>query len=470
LTGLPILGFLQLLGGVDPNLVLVGFAGTALTMLSLASLGILNSAYCDRPRTAIFLTYLQAGAFLLFSYPTPGLRYGNLFAAWDELMRAAAAGDLAKAAPGVIRGYAVIHGLIAILCCIWAAARLRVWVRCLSFRQQELPVLSVSMADGTMLILRQHPSWPYTTLPSIPEKPLLWKETHLESRASLGSGTRYLLTFLLILGCFIGFLAFFAGLALAMASSGVPDFTIIWVREFGTVMASALLVGVALRAAAAISGERERKTLDSLLSTPQDDRAILWAKAWGSILSVRRGWWCLCAIWGLGIIFQGLFPFCVIPMAACWLAHAALIAGIGIWFSLVSRTTLRATMYTLLTIAALYVVPFFLGGLSDQMWLAFSGYREPEWFESFRTVSISAPVTLWSLAYRALDSGSQDNEEFLAALLGIPITASLAAAIWCLIWARFARVTGRMSATGVPSSRERIRVPTASPSASSISR
>jgi hypothetical protein len=43
LTGLPILGFLQLLGGVDPNLLLVGFAGTALTMLSLASLGILNS-------------------------------------------------------------------------------------------------------------------------------------------------------------------------------------------------------------------------------------------------------------------------------------------------------------------------------------------------------------------------------------------------------------------------------------------
>ena len=35
LTGLPILSILQFLGGVDPNLVLAGFAATFLTMAGL---------------------------------------------------------------------------------------------------------------------------------------------------------------------------------------------------------------------------------------------------------------------------------------------------------------------------------------------------------------------------------------------------------------------------------------------------
>src|SRR5262249_25579729 len=68
LAGLPVLGFMQLLGGVDPQLVMAGFGLTLLTMLSLASLGIFNSARLGRPRPAIFMTYLYAGLFLACSY------------------------------------------------------------------------------------------------------------------------------------------------------------------------------------------------------------------------------------------------------------------------------------------------------------------------------------------------------------------------------------------------------------------
>src|SRR5262249_45248666 len=41
LTGLPILSILQFLGGVDSQLMLAGFAGTGLTILGIASVGIL---------------------------------------------------------------------------------------------------------------------------------------------------------------------------------------------------------------------------------------------------------------------------------------------------------------------------------------------------------------------------------------------------------------------------------------------
>ena len=104
LAGLPVLVLMQFLGGVDPNLALAGFAGTALTMLSLASLGILISAYVERPRSAIFITYVLASFFVTCSFPMPGLRSANPLAAWHELMKAAEAGALAVEAPACCAG------------------------------------------------------------------------------------------------------------------------------------------------------------------------------------------------------------------------------------------------------------------------------------------------------------------------------------------------------------------------------
>jgi ABC-type transport system involved in multi-copper enzyme maturation permease subunit len=59
LTGLPVLSILQLIGGVDPELMLAGFAGVGLTMLGIASVSILMSTLFKKPRDAISLTYLM---------------------------------------------------------------------------------------------------------------------------------------------------------------------------------------------------------------------------------------------------------------------------------------------------------------------------------------------------------------------------------------------------------------------------
>src|SRR5262249_33389914 len=64
ITGLPILGILQFMGGVDPNLVLAGFVITGLSMVSLASVSILTSVYAKKPRTAIVVSYLILLAYL----------------------------------------------------------------------------------------------------------------------------------------------------------------------------------------------------------------------------------------------------------------------------------------------------------------------------------------------------------------------------------------------------------------------
>src|SRR5262249_24032103 len=59
LTGLPVLGLLQFLGGVDPSRVVAGYLATGMIILSLASLGLLNSALTGTARTATLLTYLE---------------------------------------------------------------------------------------------------------------------------------------------------------------------------------------------------------------------------------------------------------------------------------------------------------------------------------------------------------------------------------------------------------------------------
>src|SRR4029077_7669289 len=68
LTRLPSISLMHLLGGGDPTVLLAGFAATALTMLSLSGLSILNSVYAKKSRDAIILTYSAMIAYLMVSF------------------------------------------------------------------------------------------------------------------------------------------------------------------------------------------------------------------------------------------------------------------------------------------------------------------------------------------------------------------------------------------------------------------
>ncbi|HJT75936.1 MAG TPA: ABC transporter permease subunit, partial [Gemmataceae bacterium] len=67
LAGVPVLALLQFVGGIDPGLLLAGFAATAITMISLASVSILFSAQERRASGAIALTYLTVLMYLLLA-------------------------------------------------------------------------------------------------------------------------------------------------------------------------------------------------------------------------------------------------------------------------------------------------------------------------------------------------------------------------------------------------------------------
>src|SRR5262249_47735850 len=102
----------------------------------------------------------------------------------------------------------------------------------------------------------------------------------------------------------------------------------------------------ALYAASSVSRERERQTLDSLLLVPENWRRILATKWLGSFLSLRQVWWCLAAVWGWGVLTGGRHPLGFRLVVRAWGVYAGLFTCVGLYFSTVCRTTLRATLCT----------------------------------------------------------------------------------------------------------------------------
>jgi ABC-type transport system involved in multi-copper enzyme maturation permease subunit len=155
LTGLPILSFLQFLGGVDPNLVVSAFVATGGTMVSLASISFLCSLYARRSRDAIVRSYLLSLGYLVASGSSwllllPQLQLAS-FPSTDHWVSPVTLRDVVewfncgnivsvavRLASGVLTGgnlsvllwnamtkYAWFHGVITVFCCSWAILRLR---------------------------------------------------------------------------------------------------------------------------------------------------------------------------------------------------------------------------------------------------------------------------------------------------------------------------------------------------------
>jgi ABC-type transport system involved in multi-copper enzyme maturation permease subunit len=365
LAGLPVLTALQFLGGVDPNLVLAGFAATGLTMLSLGGLSIFNSVLTRRARDAITLTYLTAGAYVVVTVVAwvilqmPWLGFVKMWPGWSpvtigDLLDWLGAGNilvslfrlsygvamgarLDELLPEVLRDYAIFHGLVAVGCSTWAVVRLRF----VALREtQGRPKLR---RDLTLRIRKR---------PRVGAWPMVWKELFAEPGFRLNAFGRIVVGVLVFASFLWPAITFYIAVTEYKPLEWVSDSMDPFVRVIGTMVACILLLAVAVRAASAVGTERDKQTLDALYTTPLDSDSILFAKWLGSVLSVRWGWVWLGLIWGLGVVTLGVHILAVPLLLWAWFCYAAFLASLGLWFSVVSRTTLRATMLTLLTTVA----------------------------------------------------------------------------------------------------------------------
>ncbi len=192
-------------------------------------------------------------------------------------------------------------------------------------------------------------------VPTLDERrPMLWKELYIERVGTLGRAGRW------IGWALVAWLGF-ASVALAALAAwgslpgrenGWSDWAV-WVFNGKMYGGSALPIclllqaAIGLRAAVAISSERERGTWDALLTSPLDGSEIVRGKLWGSLHALR--WLILAALvaWTLTASFGGLllgeYTRLVVELATI----GTFMAALGVRTSLRSATATRAMALTI---------------------------------------------------------------------------------------------------------------------------
>jgi ABC-type transport system involved in multi-copper enzyme maturation permease subunit len=480
LAGLPILSFTQFFGGIDPDLLLSAFAVLGLTMFSLAAVSILHSIYAQRSRTAIVLTYLTTALYLGLGFLAAeyvpeapavaqwGLRFdwrgqeyglvvqnivdainaGNVIVALRQLMDAwKQSAALTVVLPGIVQRYAAFHAVAALLCVLWATARLRARAGAPDLIQQH----------------RGEETRPWWNWPRFKKNPLLWKELVIDPGFNLHRIARILLVALALASFVPAVAACYNYIIEPMANDGSPGSLILrysfrkeiqeWVRTVGTLVACLTLLAVAVRAAGSVSGERDRQTLDSLLTTPLNRDAILYSKWLASILAVRWTWLWLGLIWTVALAVGGLSLYALPLLVWAWIVYAMFASNLGLYFSTVCSSTLRATVATLLTLLCACFAHWLLLGCYLPFFLYSSGNQEdfPTWVITFQKYGLTPPLTWTALAFQLDDLRvSITNNTFrqgeglgilIAALAGICVYGLTASVLWKLATKRF-RILG----------------------------
>lgn len=448
LTGLPIVSLMQFFGGVDLGLLLAGFAGTLLTMLSLGCLSIYISVREPRTLDAVFWTYFYAGGYLLLSSCIPVLNWGNPLYVLYELGQAGrAALTPAAVLLDLLGNFALFHGSAAVLLCTVAIRRLR------PAALRELPLLAAHRHRSLSINFP-----PRIRRPRLGQRsPLFWKELHAEPQIGSHRLGAYIMYFFLVLGWFL-VVSSVVYLWLSWGFMGylddLPDFAQLRLLANGylgpvlSFLGCALLVIVALTAAGAVSREKAQQTLDSLLTAPFPTELILLAKWVGAVLSVRGPCWCLGALLLLGLITGGIHFLAVPLFVLSWTAQAAFVAALGLWFSITCASTLRATTLTLG--AALVLVglgPLALGMLVEgtgQHWMSLQAARE---WAGMIEAALAPHQNLLTLIFPhggLLPAGKPIRPDLLASLFAPIIYGGAACLMWPLLRRRFQQTVGRI--------------------------
>jgi len=380
LAGLPVLALTALWGGVDLIQVGLAFAATFLTLISLGAVSILFSVLCRRTVHAVAWSFavVMSMSFCCGQWPTWGasplmlhkLRYPPSDV--DSLMITLE--HLAPFAVGHVLVTLTALGL-AMMQLRWSAMPIRPAIEFFR-RPEDLKGLDPPPIPAPAVAL--------TSWRPIGRDALLWKERHVGRPNEPFFEALWL---------------YFAGILVTVS---VPScFNVMgqirtWLATGYLVLLALLTVGFCLGLlidlAAAITRERELRTLESLLTLPVSRGRILWTKVRGALY--RRGRWLVAIVWLLTVsLISGTLPAATVArLAALVASQAAFVAALSLLFSLLSRTTVRAYVMSLVTVAAVIVMT----GLTTR-------YQDEA--RPLSPTNVLDPISAWLLAARSPNPG-----------------------------------------------------------------
>ncbi len=364
LAGLPLLALTQLWGGVDIRFLLAAFAATGLSLLNVGVLAVYFSVRARTVPGAMAACYLATAPAFFCCVSAPGVSTAGLLAVMSAAVSTRWPPEPEEVA--FLTACAGLQAAVTLGMVSLAAARLRAAAALYPGGRGAVrvgpPELSRQTAGG-----RKPEEADVSVAPGraplrpVGDRPLLWKEvyqggTDALTRAFESALRRAWPALLLLLLAVQGWLWSFLYLArgeLTDRFARVGDL----IRLALVLAAGAWCVATAFRAAGSVSGERDRRTLDSLLTLPSGRTALLTAKWLGAVLRGRLAGYAFAAAAAIGLFSGVLRPSAVPLLAASVAVHVALWAGLGLWLSVVSRTALRAR-----TATALFLLVAFGGG------------------------------------------------------------------------------------------------------------
>jgi ABC-type transport system involved in multi-copper enzyme maturation permease subunit len=452
LAGIPVLLVSQSWGGVDYRAVAVAFLVTFLNVFSVGALCTLASAGAPTRTSALISTYAWAWYIFLSVCSgcclTPSAVFQTLTG--DKASTGLAslpipfvAGIAARSAAVVVLIFCVTaNALIAYVSIRQAATVLNPFAR--GRGDKVTPASKGSVRALLSNALRREWSSeglqsriPRLPLPPIGDRPLLWRE--LGGFGFVGKAT-IIAHWRLVLFVGVFMLAPLVPLRW-LPQVDKPTLTALWLAgRFALLVPLALgCAVVAMRSAGSLGRDRDARRLDSLLTLPVSRSELLGAKWLGALLpgsAVAYTWAAGVAVVHLAI--GGLHPGRLILLAVGVTIHAVFFASLGVWLSLVCRTTLSARVTMGVVLIVLGGFAAWVGG--EPGWLGLRTRAVPGWVATAEAVL--PPAAWWSLTLSANDPGLRARpavDHSVMAFMAVMTFAALAAALWMDALRRFRR-------------------------------
>lgn len=507
LAGLPVLAFIQFFGGLDPDLLLNGFLATFVTVLSISAVSLYSSVIAKHSRDGIVRSYLFVIGYFILGFiitwllavllgyffgggaaltklkledhdaVTGGLAYfteyyltGDIFHAAAVYFTASRAGPLVGAMgswtgvnlgstlPELLRNYLIFHGSVALLFASLSVLRLRPVFLYQTFgetkrRRRDLPAEDPAPPAGETPAVepikkKRDKSVPRGWRWSLGDwPPMIWKELLVPkiTRRTLGMRIRTGLLWAV-------YLTVLAVLFLMHYNHGRFDWSglaepVNWyVKIAGSTLMLLLILGVGIRAAVTVGVERDKQTLETLLSTVLTDRQILFGKWIGCVGSHGASIVLLFIIWIVGL-FTGGLSFLAIPfLLAALVVYSAFAASLGLFFSAGSKSTTRAllgTLFWLVFWAGAHWV--FLGVFLVVTGLTSGGGPDGREIGMFGLGNTPPFVlSLFAFSDTAMVTRGQAEDMTVYAFMGLLLSGLLALLFFALACQRFFLATGRV--------------------------
>jgi ABC-type transport system involved in multi-copper enzyme maturation permease subunit len=349
LTGLPVLCFLGVFGGLDPVLFLAMILVSGLALFAIAAGSLLASVWTVETRTAVLAVY---ATFALAAVALMALGLADFFDPRYVLEPAWGGADL----PEFGRRF-------GLACLAWGG----IGTACLALAVGQLRAAYLRQLEGGR---PRKERWWRARRPPVGDDPIRWRERELEGIAPLpilrAVPRRLALGAVALLSTAVAVLILVKHLPagvepgdlVVMAWQGDVDKLAETYRDMRNpsnqfLLLSLVVLGIAtlvvgIRCSGAVSGERERRTWEAVLLTPLETREIIRGKFWG-ILGSAGGYLTAYAV--PTVIFAAIGGLVPLVLTAIFLGVTLLgaffVAGAGMWCSVTARSSWRSLVGTL---------------------------------------------------------------------------------------------------------------------------